>query len=455
MSRRHPHPAPPVATLAATPASAEKAKPSIATGGRFAPASWDAYEFGPYEKFPTAQQMVMDGYLMQRYDPTISSALKVLKLLVGSYLGEYQHEDETIRDFVRNDFDHLYGGMKRTVGSLLSCLWAGYAVAEKRWATESSAWHIESLDLLHPLTFFPRRGIGTTGIALDTEAGRVTEVVQQPWEIGQAPVPFPIEQVLYWPFMQELREEVMGKRLTDTARRSWFLRVKLETYWGVFEERFAHPTPIAQVPKGQQTVNGQITTNAQFYADAFSNLAPGRCIAIEVDAGENELFKFDMLQSPIGSDASYERVCNYYNAELWKCMLMSPLLLEEPAHGSRAQASTVMELTKMLVESIQDELGGVLVDQVAKPLVEYNFGAGVDDFGEWEFKALEEEDLEFLSVVAERIVRAGAVVPTEADEASFREKYAPAGFVMPDEVTPEQSAAAREKQLTLPVGYGV
>ena len=458
MSRRHPHPAPPVATLAAAPAAAtaaEKAKPSIATGGRFAPADWDSYEFGPYEKFPTQQQMVMDGYLMQRYDPTVGSALKILKMLVNSHLGAYQHEDESIQEFVRNDFDHLRGGLRRTVSSLLSCLWAGFAVAEKRWAADSSTWHIEALDLLHPLTFFPRRGQGKVGIALDKEAGCVTEVVQQPQAIGEAPVPFPAEQVVYWPFLQELREEVLGKRLTDTARRSWFLRVKLETYWGVFEERFAHPTPIAQVPKGQQNVNGQITTNAQFYADAFSNLAPGRCIAIEVDAGENELFKFDMLQSTVSSDASYERVCNYYNAELWKCMLMSPLLLEEPAHGSRAQASTVLELTKMLVEAIQDELGAVLVDQVAKPLVEYNFGAGVEDFGTWEFDPLENEDLEFLSVVAERIVRAGAVVPTEADEASFREKYADAGFVMPEEVTPEQSAAAREKQLTLPVGYGV
>jgi len=449
---------PQVQTLAAPPAEQkpEAGPPGAALSGRHAPADWATYEFGPYEKFPDQRQMVMDGYLMGRYDPTIGSALNVLKMLVGSHLGEYEHEDESIQEFVRADFTGLYGGLRRTVGSLLSCLWAGYAVAEKRWQTESNAWHIEALDLLHPLTFFPRLSGSKMGIALDPKAGRVTEVVQQPWQLGDEPVPFPIEQVLYWPFMQELREEVLGKRLTDRSRRSWYMRVKLETYWGIFQERFAHPTPIFVVPPGQQQdASGQIVSNAQFYSTFLSDLAPGKSLAIE--APEGEYFNFKLLESSVRSDASYERVCNYYNAELWKSVLMSPLLLEEPAHGSRAQASTVLELTTLLVEAIQDELGSMLVDQVAKPLIVYNFGEGVEEFGAWKFQPLQNEDLEFLSTVAERVIRAGAIAPTDADEASFREKFAEAGFVSGEEWTEEDKAAAQEKkgQLALPVGYGV
>ena len=456
-------PLPPVAVLAAAPSAAEKAaadqaRPAIATGGRTAPTDWDAYDFGPYEKFPTQQQMVYDGYLMQRYDPTVGSALKVLKMLVGSHLGAYHHDDESIQEFIRNDFEYLRGGLRRTVNALLSCLWAGYAVAEKRWETESSAWHIAGLDLLHPMTFFPRRGgQGACGIAIDPKVGVVTEVVQQPQAIGEGPIVFQLEQVVYWPFLQELREEVLGKRLTDTARRSWFMRVKLESFWGVFLERFAHPTPVATVPKGQQEdSSGNIVQNATFYAQFLSNLAPGRCLAVELSEEEKAIWSLEnALGSTDSGDMSYRRACDYYNAELWKSVLMSPLLLEEPAHGSRAQASTVLELTTLLVRAIQDELGATLVDQVAKPLITYNFGAGVEDFGAWEFDPLQNEDLEFLSGVAERVVRAGAIVPTEADEASFREKYAEAGFVAAEEVTPEASAAAREKQLQLPVGYGV
>jgi len=262
--------------------------------------------------------------------------------------------------------------------------------------------------------------------------------------------------VLYWPFMQELREEVLGKRLTDRSRRSWYMRVKLETYWGIFQERFAHPTPIFVVPPGQQQdASGQIVSNAQFYSTFLSDLAPGKSLAIE--APEGEYFNFKLLESSVRSDASYERVCNYYNAELWKSVLMSPLLLEEPAHGSRAQASTVLELTTLLVEAIQDELGSMLVDQVAKPLIVYNFGEGVEEFGAWKFQPLQNEDLEFLSTVAERVIRAGAIAPTDADEASFREKFAEAGFVSGEEWTEEDKAAAQEKkgQLALPVGYGV
>lgn len=460
-ARRQPTPTGNVAPLAAAPnaAPATSHAPNVAAAGRYAPLNWADYEFGPYEKFPSPQQMVMDGYLMQRYDPTIGSALAVLTMLVNSHLGEYEHADEKVQEFVRTDFAKLDGGPRRTVASLLSCLWAGFAVAEKRWATESDAWHITALDLLHPLMFFPRRTVGALGIALDKEKKRVTQVVQQPWETGEEPVALPLEQVVYWPFMQQLREEVMGKRLTDRARRSWFMRVRLETFWGVFMERFAHPTPVATVPKGQQVDStGSVVQNATFYSQFLSNLAPGRCIAVELSEEDKAIWSLqNALGSSGGSDASYRRVCDYYNAELWKSVLMSPLLLEEPAHGSRAQASTVLELTSLLVTSIQEELGSVLVDQFAKPLIDYNFGEGRDDYGTWRFDPLQDEDLEFLSGVAERIIRAGAIVPTEADEARFREKYEPAGFASAEEVTPEQQAAVREKQMVLPgtTGYGL
>jgi hypothetical protein len=360
---------------------------------------------------------------------------------------------------VREDWRRLYGGPRKTVGSLLSCQWAGFAVAEKQWETDASAWHITSLDLLHPLTFFPRYGGAKCGIALDEKTKRVEEVTQPPWQVGEAAVTLPVEQVVYWPFMQQLREEVLGKRLTDRARRSWYMRVKLETFWGVFLERFAHPTPVATVPKGQQQdSSGSIKGNAEAYSEFLSHLAPGRCIAVELSEEDKAIWSLDnTLGSTVGSDMAYRRVCDYYNAELWKSVLMSPLLLEEPAHGSRAQASTVLELTSLLVEAIQEELGAVLIDQFAKPLVQYNFGETIDDFGTWEFDPLQDEDLEFLSVVAERVIRAGAIKPTDADEASFREKFAPAGFVSGEEWTEEDKATAETRggQLQLPAEFGM
>lgn len=436
---------------------------SVGIAGRTAPTNWADYEFGPYEKFPNQQQMVMDGYLMQRYDPTIGSALSVLRMLVNSNLGKYEHENETIRDFVREDFAKLYGGPRRTVGSLLSCLWSGFAVAERRWVADNNSWHIEALDLLHPLTFFPRLGGSKCGIELDPKEKRVTQVVQQPWEVGEEPLVLKASEVVYWPFMQQLREEVLGKRLTDRARRSWFMRVKLERFWGVFLERFAHPTPVATVPKGQQVRDGEIIENAEAYADFLSNLAPGKCVAVALSADDKAIWSLDnTLGSTVGSDMAYRRACDYYNAELWKSVLMSPLLLEEPAHGSRAQASTVLELTALLVEAIQEELGSVLVDQFARLLVDYNFGQGVEDYGEWRFDPLQKDDLDLLSTVVERVMRSGAIPPTEADEASLREKFSEAGFVSAEEVaeaeaalTPEQRAARESKQLALPVGYGM
>jgi len=459
MASKHRRTQPTAHTLAASsappPPVVGKGRPgSATTRGRSAPVDWEGFSYGPYEKFPSAQQAVMDGYLMQRYDPTIGSAFSLLSMLICGHLGEYKHENPRIEEFVRGDLDKISGGLRSTVNALLSSLWAGYAIAERVWATEGSAWHLERLDLLHPLTFFPRQGGDKAGIVLDPAEGRVKEVVQYPWKFGEEPVPFPVADVVYWPFMRQLREEVYGRRLTDRARRPWYMRVKIESFWGIFCERFAHPTPIFQVPKGQQVdAQGNPTDNATFYAQAINALAPGRGWAIECDA--DETFKFDLLETKVGGDRSYQTACSYWNAESWKSVLMSPLILEEPAHGSRAQTSTVFEVALMLVDAIRAELGGVLVHQVARPLIEYNFGS-VDDYGEYEWDELRQDDLESMATIVERVVRAGAIAPTPADEARLREKFADAGFAQVEDLTEEDLAAQAEgKQLRLPVGYGV
>lgn len=420
--------------------------------GRVLAYDWAAFDCGPYERLPSDRDAVLDSYLMQRYDPTVGAALTVIKQLICSNLGQYKHEDDATAEWVNAAMNGLRGGLRKTVASLLSCLWAGFAVGEKVWATEEM-WRIESINLLHPLTFWDRMD-GKPGIVYDKQAGRVTEVSQMKWNVQDEVVAYPVEQVVYWPFWQELREEVFGKRITDRARRNWYMRSKLEAYWSTFLQYFAAPTPIFRVPKGSQIdpKTGEPISNSAYYSKFIQELGPGNGLAVE--AGPEDEFSFDLLESKIGSDRAFETATGYHNSEIFKALLMSPMLLEEPQHGSRAQAGTALDMFLLLVEAIRDELGAVLVEQIAQPMIAYNLGATVEP-GEWAFQPIESDDLEMLARCLDLLKRSGAVSFADADERQVREKFAETGLVPLDEITPEERAAAQEAARVAPAGFGL
>lgn len=408
--------------------------------------AWADYEFGPYERFPEPRRAVLEGYLMQRYDPTIGAALTLIEQLIATRLGDYTHPEERLQQFVRDNLEHLRDGRRQTILRLLSCLWAGFAVAVKRWDTQVEGWVLTDLELLHPLTFFPRSGGDrpeNQGVILDQ--GQVTGFRQFPETQGEEPEEFLRDQVVYWPFMRRLREEVYGRRLTDRARRSWFMRVKIEQYWSLYLQRNAMPVPVFRVPKGmQEGPAGNDITNSEFYAGFIANLAPGQGLAIEADPEDQ--FAFDLLESKGGGEQAYEGAVKYHNAELFKAMLTSPLMFEEASKGTRAQGTVALDITVMLIEAIREELGGVLVQDLARPLIEYNFGER-DEWGEWQFEKLQDDDLEMLARAHEMIARAQVITPNDADERKARELFGPAGFATEDEITPEDLAtAAAEEQ---------
>jgi hypothetical protein len=413
---------------------------------------WAKFELGPYEQLPSDREAVMDAYLMQRYDPTAGAALTFIKQLILSHLGSYSHEDERIQEFVTTALAGIQGGLRQTVSSLLSALWSGFAVGEIIWET-GSTWRVKAVEMLHPMTFWDRYD-GKPGIEYDRAAGRVSRVRQMRWQDSQEQLlEYPVEQVVYWPFMRELREEVYGKRLSDRARRSWHMRAKIETYWGVFLKRFAHPTPVFRVPKGHQPdpVTGELIPNAEYYGKFIQKMAAGNGVAIE--AGPQDVFAFDLLESK-GGDAAYETGTRYHNREVWKSFLMSPMIIEEPEHGTRAQAGTSLDALTTLIEAIHTELDEVLVQQLARPMVAYNFGPNVPP-GDWSAVPLDEDDLEMLSRTLETLNRAGAVDMTESDERSVREKFRSTGLVALDEIPDDERQVAQEAARQAPAGFGL
>jgi hypothetical protein len=401
--------------------------------------------YGPYKRFPSNRQRVAEYMLMALHEPTVIRVLAVVNSLLIGKLGQYYHENEDLQEQVNDWLNRLPGGMPALVQDMLSSLWAGFAVLEPIWDTTGSEWTYQRIDLLHPLTFFKSQftfGGATDGIAIDPSTKRVERLTQFPVKLAEQPVTFAVDDVIYWPFNQRLREQVYGNSILAGARRAWFSKTQEENFWNTFAQKCAMPTPVFSVPNTTMThpETKENVSLAHWLMEQYEKLEPGMALAIP---GDPDTPVNVSTISPVGNGEAFERVCEYWKSELFNAMLVPRMVMEEPEHGSRAQANSVLDLFYNLMDGIRRELGTVLVSQVVSPLLRYNAG-DFNDPGEWQFESLEKDDLELLAGVYESVQRgrataiASGVPVQEADERKTREVF---GDVLagPDDVVFEQA----------------
>ena len=388
------------------------APPRPGTSGLVADEVWEQFDFGPYSQFPTRKQKVHEFYLMAHYDATVRAALLIIRFMLLSKLGGYAHPNPSVQQRVTELLGRIEGGVAGIFRKLSSALWAGYAVAEKEWQFTEGEWATRRLELLHPLTFFSATG-DDEGISLDPVEKRVTQLRQYKHERMQRvddSITLGVEQVVYWPMLAEAREDVYGNSLLDGARRAWFSKVKQERFWNTFAQKCAMPTPVFWVPQTTVTDGrtGRQVSLSEYLPGVYEKLQPGQGVAIPIDS--DMPYKLETLV-PTGDGEAFERICRYWDSQLFKAILTPRLLLEEPEHSSRAQASTNLDLFLLTLEGIRSEMAEVVIEQLVRPLIDYNLGEQ-SDYGHWEFDRLQEQDLERLARVFEAVERGKAAART-------------------------------------------
>lgn len=402
--------------------------------GRTAPPGWESWELGPYVRWPEQRRRVAEFFLMRTLDPLVRTALTIIGRMILRRLGGYAHEDPDVADTVNEWLVPLDGGAQ-PARQLLSALWAGFAVVELRW-TLGDQWLVTDTQLLHPLSFFARYG-QNHGIALDPETGKVEVFRQLPQAQGETPIEFAPERVLYWPAFQELREQVFGCGLLEAARAYWHARVRLGNYWNTYCEKIACPTPVIQVPVDtiEDPQTGETISAAEYITALFAGLEPGMAIAVPYTPGQEWHITPFAPQGDGG--AAFDLRLAALERDMWLAVLTPRLLLAEPEHSSRAQASTNLDLFLDVLEGIRAELGAVLEKQLCGRLIRYNLGADVPP-GEWQWDVLTDEDLALLADVLVKVEQARTAawqrgVPLEEDERKWREVFG-AVLAGPDEV---------------------
>lgn len=444
-----------ITTLAA---AAPHAEPPATAPGLQPQQGWEELWPGPYKRFPEPSRAVAEYWLMRTYEPTCRRVLGLIRQLFVSHLGAYRHPDKALAERVNGWLRQIDGGMAGVVGRMLSSLWAGFCVCQPVWETRADAWVVKRVDLLHPLTFFSPWGMadGRQGIQIDPKTGTV-ETLRQYGAHGRESVEYAVGDVLYWPLMPELREQVYGSSLLTSARRAWYCKTRLENYWNTFAEKAAMPTPVFTCPPGtvRDPETGQEITIGAFLVKQWSRAVPGTAIALPMQEGL--VPGVTSLVPSDGASVAFERITEYWKNELFNSMFTPRIVLEEPEHASRAQTSTVLDLYYENIDGWRGELGDVIVSQLVSRLLRYNVGE-VDEPGEWAWEPLQTSDMEMLARVFETIERgksqaANSGAPLAgADDAKLREAfpslYAPASDAgeprMPAGTETQQSIAQHQ-----------
>jgi len=411
---------------------------------------WEEFTFGPYKRLPSRQERVGEFYLMSEFDPTVGEALDVIDGMILSHIGDYEHEDPDIAEFVNAELAPI---LRETIRQLLSALWAGFAVAEIVWRVDGATWGVDRVELLHPLTFFPPAGGGfgagkKEGIALDPKTKKVTEVTQWGGADGREEKTLAADKVIYWPRSRQLREQTYGRSLLNRARRAWYAKCLLENYWNTFGEKSALPTVLFITPQGEITkADGTPQSLAEALVEAYNEAKPGSAVGIPGDPQTDT--KTERLGVE-GDGSAFEAIVGYWDTQLYKALLTPRMMLEEPEHGSRAQASTMMEAFLLLLQGTCEEVGEVIVGQLVTRLIDYNFGEQAD-YGRLAWQELSPKDLDLLASVFERVARALAGFASSglefnaADEEKVRDVF---GEVL---ATYDEAQAAAEQAGALPV----
>ena len=411
--------------------------------------AWKGFDYEPYKPVPSRSQRLLEFHMMQQFDPTVGAGLYIIQRMIVNALGRYEHPDENVTKFVNDALAEIEGGLDLLVGRMLTAIGYGVAVAEMTWKEQGLQWLIDRVELLHPLTYARDLHTGVIGvgldrkeaISLDPKTQRVEEVIQFSGKVGEDPKHLLINQLVYWPYNATFREDVYGNSALEKVRRSWYAKTKMETYWNILMEKWAVPVPFLLVPQGsyyEDPESGDKLEFADFMKGLLENLVAGQGVVLAVDENDAKLFDMKLFESTRGGSAEFDKVCLYWDRQVFKGILLPRLLVEEPEHATRAQADVNLRFFFLMLASIRKELYNVILQQIVARLLLYNFGPNVP-LGEWIGDDFQAEDIEamartFLMIEQAQASAVTAGINVEPDMHKARTEWGSSVLASPDEI---------------------
>jgi len=337
-------------------------------------------------------------------------AVSIANAMVLSLIGEYEHEDEGVREFVRGAIGYMRRSWRAAQNALLEARWFGAAAGELVWETApggpwAGRW------MLKTIVPIDLEALANGGMK-QADGLEQTEFVLNKGKMDALTIPG--EKVVHWAY--DSAADPYGRGLAQGLVTLLEGRLDAMVYWIAGLERLGLPLIIEIVPPGTfQDETGNAKSFIQEAEDAWKRTQGGSIVLRVAADEEGKLPKISGLDLGGWTD-EFKTFFGYTERSLFLGNGVPPLLVMESEHGTRAQAETQGDVSGLIFEPLAREFShAVLVDQIVQPLVFYNFGEQ-ESYGE--FPVAKQMDAKSLTGIMESLYRIGAF--GEMPEAFYR-----------------------------------
>lgn len=334
---------------------------------------------------------------MVQTDATIAACLEFVSLAVVSKLGDYTHPDKDIQDFIRANFEQLEGSFVDTCKSLMSFLWAGYAVAEiVTEVKDDRVW-------LHSLPILPAENVR---FKLDEDPGSLNygslaEVIQNPQMVSEAHLPAEKCLIIRNDYPGSAEQSPYGLSRLKCILSIYAAKVEAEKNWAYALGRYGSPILQYELENPAQKVktsDGRIMTAFEQAQEQVN--AAGELKGVVSFKGNN----LQMIYPPAGIGEGFKKACDYYNRLIMRGLLIPSLLFDNGDTGSYSLGQEHYKLFDVSLDAILSILTEAILEQLVRPLVDWNFGEQ-DDYGAFDVKATSLDTEEKLDAMLAEDVR--------------------------------------------------
>ena len=316
-------------------------------------------------------------------DETIMAGLEFFSSNVLNYIGDYNNDDENIKQFVEDNLENLDISLGIILDRMIRDMKAyGFAVSEMVWELKKGKLVLKKLLPLPP-------GL----LSMRLENGEVVGIIEQ---TTHRMIEIPAEKCFIF---RNDNSQLFGRSDFERLYRAWKFKSVMFKFWAIAMERYAAPVLV-----------GHTDGDTEDVATKLASLWSNGVVAI----GNDE--KIDLLEPSRNVASTFENAIEYANMLLYRGLLLPQLLAGSKDVGSYALGKVHFDLFMTAVKKTARKIAEEMIDQVVSKILDYNF-SGVRDYGDFLMSEQPSSDeREKLANVVLQLVNAGFLDPTEDNE---------------------------------------
>lgn len=184
--------------------------------------------------------------------------------------------------------------------------------------------------------------------------------------------------------------------------KNWWSKDFLSRFWNIYLEKYGSPTVKGKYPRGASA-----KLKSEFLA-VLGKIQQQSAVAIPADC------EAELLETIRQGDTGYKHAVDHHNREIAKAVLNSTMIVETGGNiGSFALAKVHLDVLRMCLQGLKRDLEEtVMLEQILRPLVLFNFGPDVP-VPSFSLGALEDREFETATRGMKNLVECGVIDPAD------------------------------------------